>query len=313
LTDSQERCGPWRGEDAWKGLVSCFRWGLRYTDLVKDNLKALVEQAADVLSRAEALLICAGAGMGVDSGLPDFRGDQGFWKAYPPLKDLQISFIDMANPSWFDHDPALAWGFYGHRLNLYRNTPPHPGFDILRRWGDKLPGGYFVFTSNVDGHFQDAGFSEDRVCECHGSLRHLQCTKPCTNDIVPAATIHVDVDEKSFRASEPLPKCRQCGELARPNVLMFGDWKWIASRSRAQEERLHGWLAGIRKGKLLIIELGAGTAVPTVRATAESLVRNQGGSLVRINPREAGVPPGQIGIAAQALEILEAIDQLLNF
>ena len=43
----------------------------------------LIEKAAEALKRADALLIGAGAGMGVDSGLPDFRGDQGFWRAYP--------------------------------------------------------------------------------------------------------------------------------------------------------------------------------------------------------------------------------------
>ena len=42
-------------------------------------------------------------------GLPDFRGNEGFWKAYPPLKDLNISFQQMANPAWFKKDPTLAW------------------------------------------------------------------------------------------------------------------------------------------------------------------------------------------------------------
>ena len=52
--------------------------------------------------------------MGVDSGLPDFRGDRGFWKAYPPYAKLGLHFAEMANPRWFDSDPELAWGFYGH-------------------------------------------------------------------------------------------------------------------------------------------------------------------------------------------------------
>ena len=63
--------------------------------------------------------------MGVDSGLPDFRGDQSSWRAYPPYKKLGLNFIEMANPEWFSRDPRLGWGFYGHRLNLYRTTSPH--------------------------------------------------------------------------------------------------------------------------------------------------------------------------------------------
>jgi len=61
---------------------------------LKDNLK----RAAHALREAEALLVTAGAGMGVDSGLPDFRGNEGFWKAYPPMAKLGVSFVEMANP-----------------------------------------------------------------------------------------------------------------------------------------------------------------------------------------------------------------------
>src|SRR5262245_45574949 len=90
-----------------------------------------IKKASSVLKAADALLITAGAGMGVDSGLPDFRGTQGFWRAYPVIAKLGLSFEEMANPAWFKNDPSLAWAFYGHRLNLYRNTIPHPGFTRL--------------------------------------------------------------------------------------------------------------------------------------------------------------------------------------
>ncbi|HQP37085.1 MAG TPA: Sir2 family NAD-dependent protein deacetylase, partial [Polyangiaceae bacterium] len=73
------------------------------------------EAAAEAIHQADALLITAGAGMGVDSGLPDFRGNQGFWRAYPAYADLGLSFVSLASPGWFQRDPRLAWGFYGHR------------------------------------------------------------------------------------------------------------------------------------------------------------------------------------------------------
>src|SRR3954468_12817602 len=96
-------------------------------------------QAADAVRTADALLVGAGAGMGVDSGLPDFRGDQGFWKAYPPYATLGLSFASLASPRWFYDDSALAWGCYGHRLNLYRATTPHDGFAVLYRWAERMP------------------------------------------------------------------------------------------------------------------------------------------------------------------------------
>src|SRR5689334_6464116 len=70
-----------------------------------------IESAAREIAAAEALLITAGAGMGVDSGLPDFRGVDGFWRAYPAFAKLGVRFEEMANPAWFGRDPSLAWGF----------------------------------------------------------------------------------------------------------------------------------------------------------------------------------------------------------
>ena len=182
--------------------------------MLKKNLK----KAAEILKNADALLISAGAGIGVDSGLPDFRGNEGFWKAYPPIAKLGKSFVEMANPEWFHRNPKLAWAFYGHRLNLYRKTIPHTGFTQLLHIARGKPGGYFVFTSNVDGQFQTAGYDDSRIEECHGSIHHLQCVQPCSDDIWDASDIKVNIDEEVFEALEPLPRCRTCGGTARPNI-----------------------------------------------------------------------------------------------
>ena len=272
----------------------------------------LLDRAAAAISDSEAILVAAGAGMGVDSGLPDFRGDEGFWRAYPPMRKLGVSFVNMANPTWFRRDPELAWGFYGHRMNLYRATKPHLGFQILRGWGGLKPGGTFVFTSNVDGHFQIAGFDEQGVHECHGSIHHLQCSRPCDQRIWDAGTIRIDVDEETFRARPPLPECPACGAVARPNVLMFGDWGWIPHRSQQQDSRFGEWLDSLEDTRLVVIELGAGSAVPTVRLTSERVAAGTGGALVRINLREPGVPTGAVGIPATALTALEEIDRRLS-
>src|SRR5262245_38367363 len=143
--------------------------------MTAEFLENQLREAATAIREADALLIGAGAGMGVDSGLPDFRGNEGFWKAYSPFRERGLSFVQMANPVWFERDPEQAWGFYGHRRNLYRATSPHAGFEILRRWATSKERGSFVFTSNVDAHFARAGFDVEQIVECHGSLEHLQC------------------------------------------------------------------------------------------------------------------------------------------
>lgn len=243
------------------------------------------------LAEADGLLITAGAGMGIDSGLPDFRGPGGFWGVYPALGRARIAFEEIANPAAFDRDPRLAWGFYGHRLSLYRHTRPHAGFARLLALGSKLPHGVQVFTSNVDGQFQQAGFAATDVCEIHGSIHHLQCTRSCSETVWPADDFVPLVDEAQCRLLNELPVCPRCAALARPNILMFGDWGWVERRTASQYSRLQGWLA--KTERPLCIEIGAGTAIPTVRRFSEQ----HGWRLIRINPDETRIPDRQTGVA----------------
>ena len=267
--------------------------------------------AAELIAAADALLITAGAGMGVDSGLPDFRGAEGFWRAYPALGRRGLQFHQVASPRTFETDPALAWGFYGHRLDLYRRITPHAGFDILRRWGEGRFHGCGVFTSNVDGHFRRAGFDAKALAECHGSIHHLQCSQPCSDDIWPADEFVPIVDTDSCTLLNEPPRCPHCASIARPNILMFGDCGWIERRSSAQESSLNHWLDGA--SRIVVVELGAGTAIPSVRNFSQAALIDRGAILVRINPRESVVPRRMdISLAGPAFAMLSAIDTAMR-
>ncbi len=269
-----------------------------------------IQRAKEVLENADAILITAGAGMGVDSGLPDFRGTEGFWRAYPIAKKLGLRFEELANPRWFRENKRLAWAFYGHRLNLYRKTKPNKTFYKLKEIGEKKKGGYFVFTSNVDGQFQKAGFPENKIVEIHGSIHYLQCLQPCRDDIWSAKDVEIKIDGENFEALEPLPRCPHCNRIARPNILMFGDFSWIPLRTESQEFRLDLWLSKIEDMdyKLVIIEIGAGTAVPTVRYFSENIADRLNGTLIRVNPREYKVPSSRhISLPLRAIDLLEIL------
>lgn len=263
--------------------------------------------AAEWIGSADGLLITAGAGMGVDSGLPDFRGKDGFWNTYPALGRAGLNFIDIANPRNFIIDPELAWGFYGHRLNLYRQTQPHDGFHILRQWGQSKKYGAFVFTSNVDGHFQKAGFLGGRVYECHGSIHRLQCTDYCES-VWSADHFEPDIDSETGRLASDPPICRECGHIARPNILMFGDCNWQDHVSRVQYSFYSQWLTEV--DNIVVVELGAGTAIPSARIEGE---RSSKSRLIRINPRDSEIAArAGISIRGGAMETLEAIDRYLK-
>ena len=293
-------------------------------NILNDNSKGMkmdnttkLTHFAEHLKQADGLLITAGAGMGVDSGLPDFRGDQGFWKAYPPLKHLGKSFVDMATPELFYTDPKLAWGFYGLRLNAYRAVKPHQGFHLLKQWSDTLPNlknGAFVFTSNVDGEFQKVGFEDDQVFECHGSIHWLQCLDNCTQAIWSADDFKPVVDEEYCQLINEFPTCPHCGGMARPNILMFGDWHWQSQMQDEKEQKLMAWLKQV--SNLAIIEFGAGTAVPSVRNFGERLIGypiNESVNLLRVNLREPQVPTKAkcFGVSLGAMDALQKLDNIL--
>jgi len=282
--------------------------------MISNEILEKISWAADAIKDSDALVFAAGAGMGVDSGLPDFRGNDGFWNAYPPYKKLGLSFVDLANPEWFTNDPTLAWGFYGHRLGLYRNTNPHTGYDLLLKWGNQKKYGYQVFTSNVDGAFRKAGFDNNKIVECHGRIDLAQCTKCCGVGIFSIDKENVKVDQQTFRATGLLPACNKCGAIARPNILMFYDFDWDSGVIDRQYNRMRNWLQLVAPTKVTIIECGAGVAVASVRKFCSNLLNTHNAKLVRINVRDYEVENAnnQVGIPLGALEALTAIEQKMK-
>ncbi|API75630.1 SIR2 family NAD-dependent protein deacylase [Ralstonia pseudosolanacearum] len=264
--------------------------------------EASIRTAARWIQEARSLIITAGAGIGVDSGLPDFRGSEGFWRAYPALKQDGIGFYDIATPAAFHARPQQAWGFYGHRLALYRKTVPHAGFHILREMAQAMPEGCRVFTSNVDGQFQRAGFDPASVHECHGSIHMLQCLDNCNGEVWSASGFDPVVDDRHCLLTSAPPRCPDCGALARPHILMFDDNTWVHGPTSVDRDRLDAWWKG-REG-CLVIEIGAGEAVPTVRRFGERV----GSKLIRINMRDEAVKgPHHIGLRGSALAVLSAL------
>ncbi|QCP47896.1 RNA polymerase subunit sigma [Trinickia violacea] len=264
-----------------------------------------IRRAADWVRSADGIVIAAGAGMSVDSGLPDFRGTGGLWTSLLPAGMTEWDVGSLTQGECFIDKPVDAWRFYGRALQVCRQVAPHAGYAMLRRWAERASRGAFVFTSNVDGHFQAAGFDEARIVECHGTINFMQCAEPCSDAIWVSGSVMDGVDIDTLTPSD-LPRCQHCGRLARPNFLMFDDTSWIGTRTSLQWERLRTWLGTVAKP--VVIELGAGTVVLSVRMFSES-VR---GALIRINLSECAVVGDGVGIRGSALQILSAIDEVMR-
>jgi len=112
--------------------------------------------------------------------------------------------------------------------------------------------------------------------------------------------IHVNMD--TFKVEEKsIPKCLHCGEVARPNILMFGDWGWLEQRYEKQEDayrKFRKQTKNAEDAKVVMIEIGAGKGVPTVRHESENLLSRAFKSkthqaettLIRINMEDEDVP-----------------------
>ena len=118
-----------------------------------------------------------------------------------------------------------------------------------------------------------------------------------------AQTFMPKVDEAQCLLISELPRCPACGSIARPNILMFGDWGWDDGKTEHQLMRLNAWLAGV--SKLVIIEIGAGKNIPTIRNWSE----RQDGKVIRINPTDYWLRPGKgVSLKMGGLDALRLIE-----
>ena len=249
-----------------------------------------------------------------DNGFGTFRGpNAGVW---PPLERRGLAFPDMSNPRWFEEDPRFVWAFWKFRMDLYSSAQPHEGYHILKQWGQTKRLGMFSFTSNVDGHWLRVGGVP--TYECHGTINYLQCCEPCSeNDVFPtdfeaiskSLSFPSGVDD---RVDGDLPLCPLCGALARPNVLMFGDWSYVSTLNAEQRKQFDGFLARSEGAKRCCIEIGAGSAVMTVRHAMQ--VASRGRSFIRIGFDEEtqSSDANRVALKMGALEALQEIDHELQ-
>eukprot|EP00929_Paragymnodinium_shiwhaense_P022988 TRINITY_DN14506_c0_g1_i1.p1 TRINITY_DN14506_c0_g1~~TRINITY_DN14506_c0_g1_i1.p1 ORF type:complete len:488 (+),score=113.28 TRINITY_DN14506_c0_g1_i1:208-1464(+) len=272
--------------------------------------------------------------MGVDSGLPDFRGSTGLFKD----RKLALTYEEMSNDKWFFEDPAFAWGINYTQLAMYRKTKPHSGFDALLKWMEDLSKPFYVFTSNIDSQFQKAGFPDDRVVTCHGELHWLQCVNykckgggrnPRPEAVWSAECIpdgldeHIDPATLKFKDVSLLEakhfRCPHCGELARPNVWFCTDRNHVGWKAEYDKrEAYNKWLSKdiYENGKrLVVVECGGGMAIPTVRCEGEDAVENagEGSMLIRLNPSDCKVPNDRaVGLPFGAAEGLKRLGEAMQ-
>jgi NAD-dependent deacetylase len=165
----------------------------------------------DALRGAKLAVALTGAGVSVESGIPDFRSAGGLWERYPPEEHGTIEA--------FHAEPERFWRFYRELLRVVGDARPNPGHLALARL-ERLGVLAAVITQNVDGLHQAAGSSE--VIELHGGPDALVCLACGARR------------RERLAALTAAPRCA-CGATLKPDVVLFGEELPRAALARAQE------------------------------------------------------------------------------
>lgn len=185
------------------------------------------------LGQSRRVLAILGAGLGVASGLPTFRGTGGLWRNHDA--------VELATPEAFQDNPQLVWEFYNARRHAALGAMPNSGHYALSRLAKKWNSDKFLTLSqNVDGLCDRAGYPKESLVNLHGDLFTLLCTSfSChwrgqnfSDPIISGLGRTHDPGELGI---DDLPKCPKCGSLVRPGVVWFGEPLPLEALTRADD------------------------------------------------------------------------------
>jgi len=223
-----------------------------------------LKDAKKSIENCDAILIVAGAGMSVDSGIFTYRGSNGIWEKSIKVGNQNYRYTEISSLDTWKKNPELAWGFKANFYKMMKNNNPHEGYYTLLEYiKNKKNNNYFVCTSNIDNYFERAGFDKDKIYEAHGNMVRYQCMdKKCTSihGLFTDKEIQLPpFDEETFIARN-LPKCPNCPNILRPNVSMFGDYDYYEKPYDYIKKRMLNWLNELneKNKKLVILEIGCG-------------------------------------------------------
>jgi NAD-dependent deacetylase len=211
------------------------------------------------------VLVITGAGVSAESGIPTFRGKDGYWRNLDPTK--------LATPEAFARDPSLVWDWYRERRQRIRQAQPNPAHQAIVKLAAQADK-FLLVTQNVDdlhlrAEWDRKRLPRDKIVQIHGDIFVTRCSR-C--DFQRYEGEHEGGD---------FPKCPDCSALMRPGVVWFGEQLDLAKIATV-ENFLNGDDCD------LVIVAGT-TALFGYIIDWALLARGETGQLLEVNPEETSL------------------------
>lgn len=165
------------------------------------DIDSALAAAAGIIKNSHYMIALTGAGISVESGIPDFRSAGGLWEKYDPAVYAHIDS--------FRRNPEMIWDMLFEMIDLTKNARPNTAHLALAELEKK---GMLkaLITQNIDNLHQEAG--SVNVIEFHGNAHRLECL-----------VCHHEEPVESPDFGKKPPKCPKCGQIMKPQVVFFGE------------------------------------------------------------------------------------------
>jgi NAD-dependent deacetylase len=238
-----------------------------------------LQTAARAVARSAKLAVFTGAGVSKESGIATFREPEtGLWSRHDPMQ--------LATPEAYEKDPPFVWSWYEHRFGVAAAAEPNPGHFAIAELERLLPH-VVVITQNIDGLHQLAGSA--RVIELHGTMHSFRCV----------ADRHRGFRWDDFADQEDRPpRCPECGEYLRPEVVWFGEGLPSDALNAAQQLSA--------SCDVMLIVGTSGVVYPA--AAMPMIAQESGATIIDVNPqRDALSRMSDIFLQGPGGEVLPAL------
>ena len=227
----------------------------------------MFDTVAQKLKGSKKIVFVTGAGISQESGIPTFRGKDGYWRKYDPMK---LASIDA-----FYDDPKLVWEWYEDRRKNILSVKPNEGHFAISQMEEFKD--VIVLTQNIDGLHQRSGSTN--VLELHGSIIRIKCT----------VCDFIDNITENFESLPP--KCK-CGSMLRPDVVWFGE---------PLPQNI--WQSAIKEASICDVMIIVGTSLVVSPANTLPVYAKQNGAiLIEVNP-EKTVMSNDMTLSIQATSV----------